>query len=101
MGIKPPSLYLCYNSVCIFKEGKRILSWLLSLPSILHACQVISVVSLRPMDHSPPLSMGFLRQEYWSGLPFLTVQINLLSHLSLYLMFGFLGHTWGFNFDAE
>ena len=20
--------------------------------------------------HQPPLSMGFLRQEYWSGLPF-------------------------------
>ena len=27
-----------------------------------------------PMDHSPPgsLSMGFSRQEYWSGLPFLS-----------------------------
>ena len=23
-----------------------------------------------PMDYSPPLSMGFSRQEYWSGLPF-------------------------------
>ena len=23
-----------------------------------------------PMDHSPPLSVGFSRQEYWSGLPF-------------------------------
>ena len=22
------------------------------------------------MDCSPPLSMGFSRQEYWSGLPF-------------------------------
>ena len=36
-------------------------------------CQVASVVSdsLRPMDCSPqaPLSMGFSRQEYWSGLP--------------------------------
>ena len=23
-------------------------------------------------DHVAPLSMGFLRQEYWSGLPFLS-----------------------------
>ena len=31
-----------------------------------------SVVSTDPMDCSPqaPLSMGFSRQEYWSGLPF-------------------------------
>ena len=29
--------------------------------------------SLRPLwtvAHQPPLSMGFPRQEYWSGLPF-------------------------------
>ena len=25
-----------------------------------------------PMDRKAPLSMGFSRQEYWSGLPFLT-----------------------------
>ena len=43
--------------------------------------------------HQAPLSMGFSRQEYWSGLPFPTVQINSLSHFSLYLMVGFLGHT--------
>ena len=26
--------------------------------------------SLRPHGHQAPLSMGFSRQEYWSGLPF-------------------------------
>ena len=51
--------------------------------------------------HQAPLSMGFSRQEYWRGVPFPRVQINLLSHFSLYLMVGFLGHTWGFNFDAK
>ena len=25
--------------------------------------------SLQPMDHQAPPSMGFFRQEYWSGLP--------------------------------
>ena len=35
------------------------------------ACSVTSVVSdsLRPYAHQAPLSMGFSRQEYWSGLP--------------------------------
>ena len=26
--------------------------------------------SLQPIDHQAPLSMGFSRKEYWSGLPF-------------------------------
>ena len=31
----------------------------------------LSVVSLwDPVAHQAPLSMGFSRQEYWSGLPF-------------------------------
>ena len=37
------------------------------------ACQVTSVVfdSSQPYDyaHQAPLSLGFSRQEYWSGLP--------------------------------
>ena len=42
---------------------------------LLHACQVASVVSdsvthsLWTVAHHTPLSMGFSRQEYWSGLP--------------------------------
>ena len=27
-------------------------------------------VTLRTVAHQAPLSMGFLRQEYWDGLPF-------------------------------
>ena len=38
-----------------------------------HACGVTSVMSdsvtLRTVVHQAPLSMGFSRQEYWSGLP--------------------------------
>ena len=32
-------------------------------------CQVASVVSM-DCSRQAPLSMGFSRQEYWSGLPF-------------------------------
>ena len=39
----------------------------------LHACQVASVVSdsatLWTVAHQTPLSIGFSRREYWSGLP--------------------------------
>ena len=35
------------------------------------SCQVVSdSVTLRTVPHQVPLSMGFPRQEYWSGLPF-------------------------------
>ena len=36
-----------------------------------------------PMDCKAPLSMGFSRQEYWSGLPFLTPEDFLDSGLEL------------------
>ena len=32
-------------------------------------CQVASQSVVNPMDCLDPLSMGFSRQEYWSGLP--------------------------------
>ena len=42
---------------------------------LLHACLVASVVSdsvtLWTVGCQAPLSMGFSRQEYWSGLPFI------------------------------
>ena len=33
-------------------------------------CSVADVVSPWTVTHNAPLSMGFSRQEYWSGLPF-------------------------------
>ena len=35
---------------------------------------ILELTLCNPMDRSrqPPLSMGFPRQEYWSGLPFLS-----------------------------
>ena len=49
---------------------------ILSIPLCVHACSVASAVSnsLRRyglyVAHQAPLSMGFSRQEYWSGLPY-------------------------------
>ena len=35
-----------------------------------HFSRVLPSVTLWTMARQTPLSMGFLRQEYWSGLPF-------------------------------
>ena len=39
---------------------------------LLFSCSVVSDSLPTPwtVAHQAPLSMGFLRQEYWSGLPF-------------------------------
>ena len=39
---------------------------------LLFSCYVMSDSLVTPwtVDHQAPLSMGFPRQEYWSGLPF-------------------------------
>ena len=36
----------------------------------IYECVVCSVVTPWTAAHEAPLSMGFFRQEYWSGLPF-------------------------------
>ena len=43
-----------------------------------------------PMDYSPPAppSMGFSRHEYWSGVPFPLVSLELSQH----------SHKWNFAF---
>ena len=35
-----------------------------------HFSHVQLFATLRTLAHQAPLSMGFSRQEYWSGLPF-------------------------------
>ena len=47
----------------------RIFRTVLSIPFI-HFSHVRLCVTLRTVDHQAPPSMGFSRQEYWSGLPF-------------------------------
>jgi len=53
----------------------RILEWL-PFPSLMHACMpshfsyIRLFVTLWTAAHQASLSIGFSRQEYWSGLPF-------------------------------
>ena len=51
------------------------------------SCQVVSdsFVNLWTVAHQAPLFMGFPRQEYWSGLPFLSPGSFPTQGLNLYL----------------
>ena len=55
----------------------------------MHACVLSHVqlfATLRTVAHKAPLSMEFSRQEYWSGLPFLTPGIFPTQGLNLHIM---------------
>ena len=62
-------LYLCYLFLFFFFFS--FLSVYCYQPISLHPhAQVLSNVTPWTVAHQAPLSMGFSRQEYWSGLPF-------------------------------
>ena len=63
------------SSVCMPRSGiaglygsSKISKWFLLACLIRLSC-VQLIVTLWTAAHQPPLSMGFSRQEYWSGLP--------------------------------
>ena len=45
-------------------------AWVLGVCMLSHFSHVQLFVILWTVAHQAPLSMGFSRQEYWSGLPF-------------------------------
>jgi len=47
-----------------FITEDQVTAWFLSKPTKVNVCSMCR-------DHQAPLSMGFSRQEHWSGLPFL------------------------------
>ena len=50
--------------------GRRRLSWVFKHAYVLSCFSCVQLfVTLRTAAHLTPLSMGFSRQEYWSGLP--------------------------------
>ena len=56
-----------------FSEGeKKLKKIILCIRLLLFSHQVVfdSFATLWTVAHQGPLSMGFSRQEYWSGLPF-------------------------------
>ena len=56
-----PFIYFCF-CFCSLKHGES-----------LQSCPTL--MTLWTVAHQSPLSMGFSRREYWSGLPFPTPQI--------------------------
>ena len=68
-------MYKLYLRVVI-DEGKSLILGELQLINKWVICAMVSHVwlfaTLWTIDHQAPLSIGFSRQGYWSGLPFLT-----------------------------
>ena len=56
----------------ILEDNLNSLVILVTLLLCVFCCSVVTVSSVTPwiVAHQAPLSMGFPRQEYWSGLPF-------------------------------
>ena len=67
----------------------------------MHACmlsrfsRVQLCATLWTAAHQAPLSKGFSRQEYWSGLPFPIPSDNTSSTLKLETKISYLHHLWG------
>ena len=61
-------LWACPQRLIVEERARRQKTWLL----FLFGCSVMSDSFCDPVDCSlpAPLSMGFSRQEYWSGMPF-------------------------------
>ena len=76
LSVFQSTLYVHINPLldlnCLWFLGKVNLIFQPITPCCMHECSVSGHVQLcDPMDcsHQAPLSMGFSRQEYWSGLP--------------------------------
>ena len=69
VSLNPRVFTFCDHITCEWKNYSHIgcFFWLL-----LFSCKVMSdsFVTPRTPDRQTPLSMGFPRQEYWSGSPF-------------------------------
>ena len=67
-GKRDKSLLLHHQASSHLQYTKKKTKW------VMHACSVaqLCLTLCDPMDCSPPGSMGFSKQEYWSGLPFAT-----------------------------
>ena len=60
-----------------------------------HFSHVLLFVTLLTVAHQAPLSMGFSRQEYWSGLPFPPPGNQTWSHVSCIDRWVlYIGATW-------
>ena len=66
----PPNLFTYYLWLLSLHKGRvKKLPQILCLCMLSHFCHVWLFATLWIVTHQAPLSMGFSKQEYWSGLP--------------------------------
>ena len=79
------SLYMCiyvYTYVCVYIEK---LCGIYSMCSVAQSC--LTFVTTWTVAHHAPLCMEFSRQEYWSGLPFPSLEyiIYIYTHTNTHI----------------
>ena len=90
-SIKPSQSVWNYT---LKKNRRKITIWSCANGPVLCVLSCFSCVQLFA-THQAPLSMGFSRQEYWSGLPFILQGSNhVLSSLALAGRFSATSTTW-------
>ena len=64
----------CLSRGCMADMTSVCLAWIYSWELVVMSCAQLCPNLCDPVDcdHQAPLSLGFPRQEYWSGLPFPT-----------------------------
>ena len=69
--ISPPAQWLCKEPHRPGNQGKAfLLNWPYLCYVLSHSSCVRLFATLGTVAYQAPVSMGFSRQEYWSGLPF-------------------------------
>ena len=102
---KPYLTQLSSHIITIFvflllRPHKTYSQWISSIYYLQLLSPVQLFETLWTVDHQDPLSIGFSRQEYWSGLPFPTPEdlpdprIRLMSRVSCIGRFLYLRATW-------
>ena len=68
-GMATHSSFLAWRIPCTEEPGRL---WSIVKVKVKSLSHVLLFVTPRTVAHQAPPSMGFSRQEYWSGLPFLS-----------------------------
>ena len=77
-SLMPLCVWMCVFLIAagVFSVGWLLLFWYIQVPCVLsHFSHVPLFATLWTVALQAPLSMGFPRQEYWSGLPFFLQRI--------------------------
>ena len=85
-GLNPGLLHCRQIPYCLSHQGSHIQALLLLLLLIRFIC-VLLCATPETAAHQAPPSLGFSRQEYWSGVPLPSPTFKLHTYLNIHLCY--------------